>query len=275
MIRALGRPRGKRRRSAEEVALNEADIELGQGLGLGLRLDTLGDEPALRGPGEVPHPGHERLLRGIAVDAPDQGDVELHERRIELKDVPQAGEASAGIVDGEAHGAAKPRDAPPERCVVPDDGMLRDLEDEPVRHVTKKLPEVGPSHDELGRDVEVEEPAPGDALARRVDRGFERRQLELASEADRGCIAEAAIRGCAIGEPGERLVPDRQAGPHVDDRLEHRREGTLLDDAFDLGVHPSRDASVGELPPEQRAGEIGKVDKGPELLRQPRHTIGP
>jgi hypothetical protein len=39
-------------------------------------------------------------------------------------------------------------------------------------------------------------------------------------------------------------------------------------------MHSSRDASVGELPPEQGAGEIGKVDQGPELLRQPRHTIG-
>ena len=159
----LGRPRGKRRRLAKAVALDEAEIELGQGLGLGLRLDTLGNEPALRGPGEVPHPGDERLLRGIAVDAADHRDVELHKRRIQLKDVPQAGEASAGIVDGEAHGAAKPGDAPPESRVVPDDGVLRDLEDESVRHVTKKLPEVGTSHDERGRDVEVDEPAPGHA----------------------------------------------------------------------------------------------------------------
>ena len=28
------------------------------------------------------------------------------------------------------------------------------------------------------------------------------------------------------------------------------------------------------LPPEQGAGEIGKVHQGPELLRQPRHSIG-
>jgi len=151
---------GEGRWSAEEIPLDEADIELGQCLGLGLRLDAFRDEPTLRGPGEVPHPGHERLLRGIAVDAPDQGDVELHKRRIELKDVPQAREASAGIVDGEAHGAAKSRDAPPERRVVPDDGVLRDLEDESVRHVANKVPEVGPSQDEIGRDVEMEEPAP-------------------------------------------------------------------------------------------------------------------
>ena len=87
----------------------------------------------------MPHPGHEGLLRGISVDTPDQRDVELHERRIELKDVPQAGEASSSIVDGQAHGSAKPRDAPPERFVVPDDGMLGDLQDESLWHVTNKV----------------------------------------------------------------------------------------------------------------------------------------
>ena len=143
-----------------------------------------------------------------------------------------------------------------------------------MRHVTKKLPELGPSQYELGRDVEVEEPAPGDAFPRRADGGFERRQLELAFKADRGRIAEAAVGCCAVGEPGEGLVADRPAVPQVDDRLEHRREGTLLDDGFDLGMHPPRDASVGELPPEQGAGEIGKVDQGPELLRQPRDRVG-
>ncbi len=138
------RPRRKRSRSPEQVALDEANIELDQGLGLSLRLDTLGDEPALRRPGEVTHPGHERLLRGIAVDAPNEGDVELHESRIELKYVSQAGETGAGIVDGEAHGAAKAGDARPERRVVLDDGVLGDLEDDSVRHVTEKLPRSVP-----------------------------------------------------------------------------------------------------------------------------------
>ncbi len=114
-----------------------------------------------------------------------------------------------------------------------------------------------------------------DAPPRCADRGFERSQLELAFEADRGCIAEAAVGRCAVGEPGQCLVTDRQARPHIDDRLEHRREGPLLDDAFDLGVDPSRDVAVGELRPEQRTGEIGKIDEGPELLGQARHTIGP
>ena len=82
-----------------------------------------------------------------------------------------------------------------------------------MRDVTKKLPEVGPSQDELGRDVQVDELAPGDAPERRADRGFERRQLELAFKADRGCIAEAAVGCCAVGEPSECLVPDHDATP--------------------------------------------------------------
>jgi len=63
--------------------------------------------------------------------------------------------------------------------VVADDGMLRDLEHQPMRYVANKGPELRPSEDEVGRDVEVEEPARGNAASRCGDGDFEGGQLEV------------------------------------------------------------------------------------------------
>jgi len=61
----------------------------------------------------------------VAVEIPDQLTVELQEVRRQLDDVPEAGVAGAGVVDGDADPSRQPRDEiPPERVVVLDRLLL-------------------------------------------------------------------------------------------------------------------------------------------------------
>src|SRR4051812_27607625 len=85
--------------SPEEESLAEFDVELAKHLQLSVTLDALGDETAARRPAEVTQAGDQGLAGGVDVEAGDPRPVELHELRLELEDVAEAGESGAGIVD--------------------------------------------------------------------------------------------------------------------------------------------------------------------------------
>ena len=64
----------------------------------------------------------------LAMSAP----IELHELRSELKDVPQAGIACSGIVDGPSNPGRHVRDRVAQCLIVVDRLALGDLEDDPA-----------------------------------------------------------------------------------------------------------------------------------------------
>ena len=99
---------------------------------MGLRLDALGDDLSADVGCEPDQRRCRSTPRLIARDRADQGDVELDELGGESEDAPQAGEASARIVDGQAHPPC-PELADPflEDVVVLDRRMLGDLDDHP------------------------------------------------------------------------------------------------------------------------------------------------
>jgi len=81
----------------------------------------LGDQATAGAQGVVLDPGRHRLPQLVAVDPPDQADVELGERRPQLGDMAQAGIPGARVVDGNLH-ASEALDRGPELPVVVDRG---------------------------------------------------------------------------------------------------------------------------------------------------------
>ena len=87
-IRHRGRP-------AEQIALAQSDADRSERVALGDRLDAFGDERTARLEREIDETGDEGLSGIVAVDRPDEVDVELHELGLQLDDVAEAREPGA------------------------------------------------------------------------------------------------------------------------------------------------------------------------------------
>ena len=96
--RAANRPVLDGRGPAEQIPLTEADAEALDRLGLGRCLDALREHERARDCGEVDEPCDEGLAGDIDVDATDDADVDLHEVRSKVDQVPEVGDARAGII---------------------------------------------------------------------------------------------------------------------------------------------------------------------------------
>ena len=108
----------------------------------------------------------------------------------------------------------------------------------------------------------------GDRVSRR---GLDRGELELPTRPDRLGHGKAPVGRGAVGEPGQRLVPDDRSIADAHDRLIHRRELIRRDDALHLGPRPRLEAASRQLGDEERRRD------GPEFgqAREPaRHAGG-
>ena len=97
--------------AGEEVALGVGNADLAQGGELGGCFDAFTDQGDLAFVGEVPHAVHERAAARVGVDAVDDGDVELDDLGVQLKDVPQARVPRTGVIDRQSGARAQRRKA--------------------------------------------------------------------------------------------------------------------------------------------------------------------
>ncbi len=178
------------------------------------------------------HADDQGLAAQVGVDAPDEARVQLHEVRTEIDDVGEVGDAVAGVVDGQPDVVTERANRLQERCVVLDDLVLGRLEDDrpigPVEHHAK-LVRVS---EQSRRDVQVQ-PATRRQALRRLDGGFEGCQLELRAQAGHPGVGEDGLGRLAGRKSGQGFVADDSAGAEIDDRLEDRVEGSLLDQLAD------------------------------------------
>jgi predicted MFS family arabinose efflux permease len=84
--------------SADQEALAVGDAQAAQRLQLGGRLDALGDDGGGAVGAEGDEGGGERLELAVGVDPVGQGYVQLDDLGSQAEDVPEAGEARAGVV---------------------------------------------------------------------------------------------------------------------------------------------------------------------------------
>jgi hypothetical protein len=77
------------------------------------------------------------------------------------------------------------------------------------------------------------QPATRRQALRRLDGGFEGCQLELRAEAGHPGVGEDGLGRLTGVKAGECLVAHDSAGAEIDDRLEDRVEGSLLDQLAD------------------------------------------
>ena len=186
------RPRVDGCRAPQQVPLGERNAERAKRRQLELGLDALGDRPAGRGGREVQKPDHQGLPGQVRVDPAHEPDVELHERRAKLNDMPEIGDAGPGVVDRNAHLGTEKVDRGAERFVVGDDHVLGHLQHE---RSVGRLQESGeasfPGH-QGGRDVEAE-PCAGRQPGGRLDRGGQSGHLQLALEAHRTGVREDEV----------------------------------------------------------------------------------
>src|SRR5664280_933761 len=122
-------PLGGGRRPTYQVALGELDTQPTQRGRLIFRLHAFGDEMESAPQREVVETGRECLPKLVCLDAANEANVELRERRPQLEDVTKARIAGASVIDSDAHVAELP-DRLAERRIVVDRDMLGQLEDE-------------------------------------------------------------------------------------------------------------------------------------------------
>src|SRR4051794_27003539 len=89
------------RRAAEMEALHPRDVQTLEGLQLRLVLDAFGDDRCIDLGGERDECTGQRAAYGILVDVAGERDVELDDVRSQAEQVPEAGIAGAGVVEGQ------------------------------------------------------------------------------------------------------------------------------------------------------------------------------
>lgn len=144
--------------------------------------------------------------------------------------MPEAREAGADVVDGDAHApGAQRRERLDERVVVVHGHVLGDLDDDPVRD---RLEQLGELRREQGRRRDVDrEVGSARQVAEPVQRRRDRRQLELHAEPEPCRLGEPGRRrALRLGaEPCERLERDDRVALEVEDGLEHHLDPAALE----------------------------------------------
>lgn len=156
-------------------------------------------------------------------------DVELHVARLERKDVAQAGEPRARVIDRELDVWPEALERGSNGRVIIDAFVLGQLEnDRPLRR-GDDFRDPRTLHQHLGRDIDAER------LVRRqrrgsLDRPGERRALHRQSEAIHGRVRELDVGRDPIVESSQRLDRDRLPGVETTDRLDVCHELVARDD---------------------------------------------
>src|ERR1700758_341610 len=119
--------------TAEQIALALVDAELLNERKLKRRLDAFGRDRSTRACPELDERGRERARPRVALERARKAEVELHDVRRNPKDVTQAREAGADIVDRNARAeCAQTVECSRQRLVVGHLVVLGELDDESI-----------------------------------------------------------------------------------------------------------------------------------------------